>query len=60
MSINSRPHRLWQRQQLWDRGPNHQGRPQIGVLDVDSPSLDRFNDNEAELTEFVAILTYID
>ncbi|MFB9770193.1 GAF domain-containing protein [Lactiplantibacillus modestisalitolerans] len=30
----------------------------IGVLDVDSPSLDRFTaENEAELTEFVAILT---
>ncbi|RRK11147.1 GAF domain-containing protein [Lactiplantibacillus garii] len=31
---------------------------QIGVLDVDSPSLDRFTaENEAELTEFVKILT---
>ncbi|WP_338209983.1 GAF domain-containing protein [Lactiplantibacillus paraxiangfangensis] len=30
---------------------------QIGVLDVDSPSLDRFTaENEAELTEFVNIL----
>ncbi|CAM3027344.1 GAF domain-containing protein [Lactiplantibacillus plajomi] len=30
----------------------------IGVLDVDSPSLDRFSaENEAELSEFVAILT---
>jgi len=31
---------------------------QIGVLDVDSPVLDRFSaEEEAELTEFVAILT---